>query len=136
MKQLRYSLKRAVLFPVRAFVGWFVVVPFLLGVPFLGFLKSGTPVVGSGVRTILLSPVILVRDEKILMHARTSHHHAFLTLGYFGSLIATGIFGFDALRDYVVRGVLYEVPLILSMLFFVLFAVFCLLTFHETVADD
>lgn len=136
MTRAWYSLKRAVSFPVRAFVGWFVVVPFLLGVPFLGFLKSGTPIVQNGVRTILLSPVILVRDEKILTHARTSRRHAFLALGYFGSLIATGIFGFDALRDYVATGIIYEVPLILSMLFFVLFAVFCLLTFHETVADD
>lgn len=136
MSTFLFRIKKTLAVPLRAFLGWFLVMPFLLGLPWYERARSGKPYVTSAVRSILYSPVILVRDEKMHRHMRDSPMKAVLAVGYFASLGLSAFFIMDALRDYVSTGVVHEVPLIASAISFTTFAIICLITFHETVRDE
>ena len=129
-------IKKTLFAPLRAFVGWFLVMPLLLGLPWFERARAGKPHVENAVRSILFSPVILVRDEKMHRHMRDSPLKAVLALGYFVSLASSVLFAFDAFRDYVSTGEIHEVPLIASAISFTVFAIICLITFHKTVRDE
>lgn len=129
-------VKRILSAPLRAFVGWFLVMPFLLMLPWYERARTGKPHIGNAVRSILFSPVILVRDEKIHRHMRDSPLKALLAIAYFASLASSVLFAFDAFRDYVSTGEVHEVPLMASAISFTVFACICLITFHETVSDE
>jgi hypothetical protein len=136
MKLFLARVKKVLSAPVRAFVGWFLVLPFLLILPWYERARSGKPHVENAVRSILYSPVILVRDEKIHRHMRDSPVKAVIVISYFASLASSVLFAFDAFRDYVSTGEVHEVPLVASMLSFAVFACICLITFHDTVRDE
>lgn len=136
MNTFLFRVKKTLGVPLRAFLGWFLVIPFLLGLPWYERARSGKPYVTSAVRSILFSPVILVRDEKIHRHMRDSPLKALLAIAYFASLASSVLFAFDAFRDYVSTGEVHEVPLMASAISFTVFACICLITFHETVSDE
>lgn len=136
MSVLLARIKKTVGVPIKIFVGWFLVMPFLLVLPWYERVRQGKPYVEDAIRSILYSPVILVRDEKIHRHLHDSPLKGMLASGYFASLLLTVFFIADALRDYASQGVIHEVPLIASAVSFTIFAIICLITFHETVHDE